>query len=334
MRKGLLIWFALLTAFSCVGQKDDPAPEVRLAVSAAALNATEGEAALFTVFSGDEDVTEYALIRNRTDDTVLSEPVFIPSGAGEWRFVAEYEGEVSEEVPVSAFEVSSSGQSYFRRSLVLEFTGTWCVNCPRMETALEDVLAARPGRVVPVAVHCLSIDPMAVPEGNDLQGRFSINNVCPSVIVDLDPESLITQSSPELVLSHIDRLLESRGEAAGVAVSTTLEEGVLTVNASLEAVRDGEYSFAVILLEDGIVAPQTGATAAHIHNDVLREWRESGQTTSLTEGERLQEVVSLAASEHQRVAVAVLRNGLVDNVAVCPAGGSADFSYEETPLNP
>lgn len=334
MRKGLLILFALLTALSCVGQRDDPAPEVRLAASATALNVTEGESALFTVYSGDEDVTEYAQIRNCTDDTLLPGAAFTPAGPGEWHFVAEYEGDVSEEVTIAAFEVATAGQAFFQRSLVLEFTGTWCVNCPQMETALEDIRTSRPGRVVQVAVHCLSIDPMAIPEGNELQSRFSVNNVCPSVIVDLDPESLITQSSPELVLSHIDRLLESRGPSAGVAVSTTLEEGLLTVEASLEAVRDGEYAFAVILLEDGIVAPQTGSTATHIHNHVLRAWQESGRKTVLEEGAQWQETFSLSASEHQRVAVAVLRNGLVDNVAVCPAGGSADFSYEETQSNP
>ena len=84
MRKGLLILFALLTALSCVGQRDDPAPEVRLAASATALNVTEGESALFTVYSGDEDVTESAQIRNCTDDTLLPGAAFTPAGPGEW----------------------------------------------------------------------------------------------------------------------------------------------------------------------------------------------------------------------------------------------------------
>ena len=323
-----IIFFALLAVLSCVGQKDDPVPEIRLTVNASLLNVTRGDSALFTVYSGEDDVTSGALICNCTDGTVLPGPVFSPERAGEWHFAAEYGGVRSEEVAVSAYEAASGGKDYFRRSLVLEFTGTWCVNCPGMEAALKDVVMARPGRVVPVSVHCLSIDPMTPPCSDELQSRFSINNVCPSVIIDMDGASLVSRSSSDLILSHIDRLLEERGAAGGITLETSFEGGNLRVEAGMKAVREGAYTFAAILVEDGIVAPQTGSTSNHVHNHVLRQWRQSAAATVLEKGETMQETFIIPAEGNQRVVVAILRNGIVDNVADCPAGASVGYLYE------
>ena len=175
MRKWFYLLLAILPMLSCVGQKDDPAPELRLVADLTALNVTVGESATFTVFSGTEDVTAYAAIRNVTDGKDLESNVFAPAEAGEWTFVATLDGTQSEPVTVTALVIADAGKDFFRRSLVLDFTGTWCVNCPKMEAALEETMEARPGRIVPVSVHCMSIDPMYVkPLSDDLVKRFSV----------------------------------------------------------------------------------------------------------------------------------------------------------------
>ena len=84
MRKWFYILLAILPMHSCVGQKDDPVPELRLVADLTALNVTAGECATFTVFSGAEDVTAFATIRNLTDGTDLDGNVFAPAEAGEW----------------------------------------------------------------------------------------------------------------------------------------------------------------------------------------------------------------------------------------------------------
>ena len=55
MKRWIYILLALVSALSCVGQKDDPIPEPRLTADLTALNATAGETATFTVYSGAED---------------------------------------------------------------------------------------------------------------------------------------------------------------------------------------------------------------------------------------------------------------------------------------
>lgn len=330
MKRWIYILLALVSALSCVGQKDDPIPEPRLTADLTALNATAGETASFTVYSGAEDVTEYATIRNLTDDTVLEGNVFAPAGEGEWTFVAEYEGLLSEELTVTAFVVAEEGKDFFRRSLVLDFTGTWCVNCPKMDAAIEEAMAARPGRIVPVSVHCMAVDPMYLkPTSDNLVKRFGVK-AYPSAVVDLDPESLISTTSSELLLSHVDRLLESRGVSAGIRIESTLDGENLSVTVEAKAVQDGEYALSIILLEDGIIAKQTGADDGenHVHNNVLRQW-EDGDPITLKEEETATLSLTATVSGKYRIVAVVSRGGLVDNVVSCTAGASADYQFEE-----
>ena len=328
MRKWFYILLLLMPMLSCVGQKDDPALEVRLVADLTALNVTAGEQATFTVFSGTEDVTADAEIRNVTDGTVLEGNVFAPTEEGEWTFVASIDGGESEPLVISAIVIADEGKDYFRRSLILDFTGTWCVNCPKMEAAIEETMEARPGRIVPVSVHCMSIDPMYVkPLSDDLVKRFSVR-AYPSAVVDLDPESLITTSSPELLQAHVDRLLEVRGPAAGIRAESALDGGAFTLKAEMKAVRDGDYVLAVLVLEDGIVAAQTGGTSDHVHNNILRSWTE-GEPQHVREGETAADTFTGTVPEKSRFVVLVLRDGLVDNVVGCAAGASVDWQYEE-----
>ena len=330
MRKWLHILLVLLPMLSCVGQKDDPAPELRLLADLTALNVTAGEYATFTVLSGAEDVTQYATIRNLTDGTVLEGNVFAPVDEGEWSFVAALDGAESEPLTVTAIVIADEGKDFFRRSLVLDFTGTWCVNCPKMEAAIEATMEARPGRVVPVSVHCMSVDPMYVkPLSDDLVKQFGVK-AYPSAVVDMDPESLITKGSPELLQSQVDRLLEARGAAAGIRVETTLEGEKYSLKAEMKAVRDGDYALAALVLEDGIVAAQTGGTTDHIHNNVLRSWTEGKAHLGLQEGDTAVLELTGSVAAKSRFVVLVLRNGLVDNVVTCAAGASVDYQYEET----
>ena len=231
--------------------------------------------------------------------------------------------------PVEEPADGPEGGAYFRRSLVLDFTGTWCVNCPKMEAAIKEAQAQRSGRIACVSVHCLAVDNLALlPESGELATRFGVT-AYPSAVVDLDPASLITVSSPELLLSHADRLLEQRPEAAGLKITGSLSGGVLTASLEAEVVRDGSYSFSLIVVEDGVVASQTGGSADYVHGNVLRAWKDSEVFPSCKAGDTLAWTVEAKASEGQRIVALICREGIVDNVALCPAGGSVGYQYEE-----
>ena len=217
--------------------------------------------------------------------------------------------------------------AFLRHSLVLDFTGTWCVNCPGMQAAIAEASTQRPGLIIPVAVHYM--DKMAVkPLGTDLAARFGVS-AYPSAVVDLDASTLMTIASAELILSYCDKLLESRYPAAGVQIESTLDDGQVSATVEAYLMRDGDYSLHLLLLEDGIVASQTGAGADYVHNDVLRAWLDGQeQFDGKGKGDVISASFSLEAAEGMRLVAMVCRDGIVENVISCTAGGHIYYEYE------
>ena len=241
--------------------------------------------------------------------------------------VPEPEPEPDPELPGGGNE---EGGAFYRRSLILEFTGTWCVNCPKMENAVKEAQTQRPGRIVSVGVHCLTADKMALmPLSNDLITRFGVK-AYPSVVTDLDKESLVTVASAELLLAQCDRLLEGRPESAGISIQSKIEGGRAEVSVEAKLVRAGDYSLHVLLLEDGVVAAQVGAASDYVHNNVLRAWTDSEAFAGRKEGDVIGSTVSFDAAEGMKVVAFVCRNGIVDNVTGCKTSENAGYEYEIT----
>ena len=148
--------------------------------------------------------------------------------------------------------------------LLLDFTATWCVNCPRMASAVEEAASMRPGSVFPVSIHVH--DGMSFPEGEAVATDFGIQ-AYPSLVVNLSASSLITATSADLILSKMD-------------VTAALRKGTCTLELSVDGGKlaaqvgvsmAGSYRLGVLLLEDGVAAPQTGAGDNYIHDNILRK---------------------------------------------------------------
>ena len=147
--------------------------------------------------------------------------------------------------------------------LVLDFTATWCVNCPRMATAIEQASRERPGKLFPVSIHFR--DAFSFDKGEAICQDFSIA-AYPSVVVNLDPATLITATSKDLILAKLDAT--ASGRKAACTLSGSVSGSSLTLNVT--AAEEGSYRLGALLLEDGVVAPQTGATDDYVHDNILR----------------------------------------------------------------
>ena len=93
--------------------------------------------------------------------------------------------------------------------------------------------------------------------------------------------------------------------------------------------REGDYSLHFVILEDGIVAAQTGSTQDHVHDNVLRSWFDSPLFSGIAKDGTISWSASAEASAGQRIAAFVCRGGTVDNVSVCACGESVPYQYEE-----
>ena len=154
-------------------------------------------------------------------------------------------------------------------ALLLDFTATWCVNCPRMASAIEEASRQRPGSVFPVSVHFR--DALSFADGEALAATYGVQ-AYPSLVTNLSASSLITATSSELILSKIDATAAQRkGTCSLTLTAESSAAGQYKLIAEAGVSQAGSYRLGALLLEDGIVAPQTGGSDDYVHNDVLRK---------------------------------------------------------------
>ena len=326
MRRFIFIAVFLLAVVGCVGQKEDPV-NIVLKSDRSEINVTSGESAVFSVLFNGEDVTEFAdisFVSGTTSDPALDKNVFTPTEEGSWTFTATYDGYESEPLTVTAFAVQEEGKDFFRRSLVLDFTATWCVNCPRMEAAFAAAMEARPGRLVPVSVHF--VDAYAVDEGTALVTKFGVSEY-PTAVIDMDPASSFTTTSSELLLSGVDKLLEARPLAGGIRIESGTDG---SVKVEITAVEAGDYTINVMLLKDGEIAPQTGGETNHVHNNILRQHLKA-ESIHLNEEETATKTFSLKvpSGDGFKIVAFMEKGSTVNNVTFCKIGETVDYQYEE-----
>ncbi len=326
MRRFIFIVVFLLSVVGCVGQKEDPV-NIVLKSDRSEINVTAGESAVFSVLFNGEDVTEFAdisFVSGTTSDPAVDKNVFTPSEEGSWTFAATYDGYESEPLTVTAFVVQEEGKDFFRRSLVLDFTATWCVNCPRMEAAFAAAMEARPGRLVPVSVHF--VDAYAVDEGTALVTKFGVSEY-PTAVIDMDPSSAFTTTSSELLLSGVDKLLAARPLAGGIRMESGADG---SVKVEITAVEAGDYTINVMLLKDGEIAPQTGGETNHVHNNILRQHLKA-ESVHLDEEETATKTFSLniPSGDGFKVVAFMEKGATVNNVTFCRVGETVDYQYEE-----
>ena len=326
MRRFIFIVVFLLSVVGCVGQKEDPV-NIVLKSDRSEINVTAGESAVFSVLFNGEDVTEFAdisFVSGTTSDPAIDKNIFTPSEEGSWTFAATYDGYESEPLTVTAFVVQEEGKDFFRRSLVLDFTATWCVNCPRMEAAFAAAMEARPGRLVPVSVHF--VDAYAVDEGTALVTKFGVSEY-PTAVIDMDPSSAFTTTSSELLLSGVDKLLAARPLAGGIRMESGADG---SVKVEITAVEAGDYTINVMLLKDGEIAPQTGGETNHVHNNILRQHLKA-ESVHLDEEETATKTFSLniPSGDGFKVVAFMEKGTTVNNVTFCRVGETVDYQYEE-----
>lgn len=189
--------------------------------------------------------------------------------------------------------------------IVLDFTATWCVNCPRMTTAIEEALAEKP--FIPICVHFQ--DNFVCDQGKQLVSHFGVE-AYPSAVMNMDKSTLITATSKELIITKLDAA--SSGKEPCTIDATLDADGTLKVKVT--ASEDGLYTLSAALLEDGLVAPQTGAGDNYVHDNVFRGFLQEDLL-----GEYLGQILAGASTERTYSAGAVTENHHVA-VFVCHDG--------------
>ncbi len=343
--KYMALFAALVLSVSCVGKKEEVVEQNSLVLASdkEVANVVLDESFYFSVLHNGTDVTYDAVIYDVTaeEPVAVDDVSFTPAEPGKYNFIALYDKQLSDTLTVEAVAVEIvEERDFLRRSLIMDFTATWCVNCPNMAAAVEAVEDEYKGRIIDIAVHWL--DDYASAAGDKIVSDYGITAI-PVAVVDMDETSMTSVASATLLGSAVKKGMDIFSPAAGIRIDSREEDGSLAVDVECTLVSEGDYRLAVALVRDGVIASQTGGSKDYVHNSILLDCL-GGDYRGESLGSCAQdEVVTRSYSydlakikdiKHTRI-VAYLLSSLedgryvVNNVTACKAGGSVGYSYEQ-----
>lgn len=350
MKRLISIFAIICCAISCVGQKEDMVSlGLVLKPDRISVDVDGNMSVKFSVTNERVDVTNEAeiyLMSGGEPTERLDNMVFTPTEVGTYAFAAKYNDLYSTQVRVDAYsseQGKSEGRDFFRRHLVLDFTGTWCVNCPHMTEALHHASQSDEfyDRVVEVAVH--SIDEFEIAEGKALIDSWGFNSL-PRVVVDADKSTEISAQDAEFIKQAMRKTKAYFAHPCGVKIDSSTEGDKLTIDAEVTITESGSYRIGALLLRDDVVAPQKNAPENYVHSSILTASLSGSITSgvelgsgSLNAGDVVTksftyELSKIADLDNTRIVIYVMTQhdgvNVVNNVAQCLAGLSAGYRYE------
>ncbi len=341
------------TVFVACSGSDTTAPvevkAITLVADKEAIEADGKDAVHFTVTTDTgENITENAILMIPETDTFLDADVkeYTSSVDEEVTFQARYNGIYSNEVTVTV-QNRSKYEKYFRRVLVAQLTGTWCVACPNLTRSLKILTGQMPDKIEVIAMHGSSAeepDPYDIPQTTEMFSVFSGLRGFPSAVIDMRQKTIDVTSS--MVLREINRSLSDYPATCGVKISSTYnkESKVVDATVTVAAEKTNKYAFGLAVVVDGLVYTQTGAEndPDYRHNNVVLTMNaikggliDDGEIKANEEKSHTFQI-DLSQTKHNidnmRVVAYILAkdgdNFYVNNVASCKLdGGSVDYKY-------
>ncbi len=232
-----------------------------------------------------------------------------------------------------------SGTEFQRHVCVMEFTGTWCAQCPDGATVLNYLVDRQyKGKAFALAFH--NADEYSIPQEQELQKMFKWSGY-PAYVTDMRDMGLLNDGGCD---KTIEKSLYDTQTHCGVAVESSYDPatGTVTVKARLASGKTMNYRLAAYVVEDKVKGRQTLGTGQimedYTHRHVVRKMLSStvlgdglGEVRDGNETLRTYTFVVDGSWNVENLSVAVLAidsNGHVNNMAECAAdGGKMDYEY-------
>lgn len=178
---------------------------------------------------------------------------------GEFEFVGIFNGkETSNSVKISARN-RSKYEMFHKNVAIFKLTGTWCVNCPRMTTALHSLGEDATEHSIVLACHNEE-------KGHPFRVDFGGSDLASSVFRQMgessaayptncyDMAALNTSSSTVTITDQIMARRVEAPAAVGIRISEVSLDGTkLNVGASVKAGADGTYDMVCAIVADNLV---------------------------------------------------------------------------------
>ena len=382
MLRKITYMISLLAFAACSGTVDPDAQEpdvpagnpmeevpegvLRIFADKTEITADGNETVTFTVMFGKEDVSTaqtLVLLREFGGEVKRSKAAnkFSTVTAGTYSFTAEYyyggKYYTDNSVTVEAKPYfSGEAKAYERRVLGVYFTSTGCTSCPAATKGIKNLQEANPGMISVAAFHSHMAgvtDPMTIQETsvfNAVLGGFqglprlfwnmrkgtefigpTFDQGLAEEIASYEPQCGVSVKTEQLQ-DEYDGMPEDHISPYRIKVGIT---------SNIPAV----YRYLVFVVEDGIVAEQTG-DRDYVHNNVVRAVLTSEKGDKINDNLPLTTGVEVTAAktleispewnrDNIRIIVAATTSSdggytfVANNVAECKLGESVSYQYVE-----
>lgn len=336
------------------GNPMEEVPEgvLRIFADKTEIAADGSETVTFTVMFGKEDVSNaktLQLIREYDGEEkrmAYGANKFSTVTAGTYRFTAEYYyggkfyTDNSVEIEATQF-FSGEERAYEQRVLGVYFTSTGCTSCPSATKGLKSLQAANPGKISVVAFHShmgAVSDPMTISETLEFNKVLGGFDGLPRLFWNMRTGTKLI--GPTFTESYNEETAVYQPQC-GVSVTAGNDIVEIGITSNIPAI----YRYLVFVVEDGIVADQTG-DPDYVHDNVVRAVLTDAKGDKINDNLPLTTGVEAKASEtltlspdwnkdNLRVVVAatVSTDGgftwIVNNVNECRLGESSGYQYAE-----
>lgn len=359
MKRILTIMAALLTAI--LGACDSEAPP---STETAAITLTADRQ---SIFSNGVDQVRFTVTLNGTQDvtagsriiysggSTLPDAVFSTAEVGEYRFIATYEHGgatlTSNEIAVAAtYEKDPDfdpARNIKKNVAFFIITGTWCEPCWPHKVNVKTVAQGCDGRLLSLNLHLSADDVIGGHPSmmlndilNDLNsdGRFGTSTGIPVTFVDFRkkyPGTMSESTVRGVYDDYIDNPVKT-----GISLTSEITAGKIGVTVTVGTRVDGDYRLGIFLVEDHVIAKQTGYGSNYDHTDVARQMgTESmfgGSIGKMSAGKTIERKFSFGllpkynvGNLHILVYTISMENGkpVIDNSRKVPVGGDSGYDY-------
>lgn len=368
--RNIAVFASVVALAACSGTMDqndgpqnttDPKDEVpegvlRIFADKTGISADGNDEVTFTVMFGSEDVSNartLQLIREFEGEQkymAYGANKFSTVTAGTYKFSAKYyyggNYYTDNVVTIEAQQFfSGEEKAYAQRVLGVYFTSTGCTSCPSATKGVKSLQEANPGMISVVAFHSdmgVVSDPMTIPETAVFNSALGGFDGLPRLFWNMRKGTKLI--GPSFTESYAEEIA-AYSPQCGVSIQTSKEGSSYKVNVGITSNIPSVYRYLIFLVEDGIVADQTG-NPNYVHDNVVRKvlTGASGDKLNdnlpLTVGVEAKAVkeVTLSADwnpANMRVVVAAMvsddggYNWTANNVNECRLGESVSYVYAQ-----
>lgn len=252
---------------------------------------------------------------------------------------------------------------FFRRSLAMRFTATWCGYCPMMAESFKEAINELPDRIVGFTVYADDGRSLISSDcANELSNMYRVNGFPTGKVNALATvQNYAPSIGKEIIIGLAEEAVEQLPAKTAISAATVTENGIFKLLASIASKESMTYTLHVYLLEDGVIEEQESYDAAYPGgDDYVHNYVERCAVTG-SEGVKLQGFANSTANYALEYDIpddvfdnidnvyAVIyvtydydgtfqgsvpnalysRSGhIVDNVVKIPLNGQTDFEYE------